>query len=163
MILVTKLFLKYAKNAEFLRTARGGISHAIDQIDQIDQKPQREVLWSINNQVWSIPEIEIDHNISFHSCGLEAVVNLVNCGRYTPPHERKIGKFVVNCVVNCVILPKMELTTNVESTTYRGRFFHSCPKSRKPFIFNPVLQAKHLSAFGQFLSLETKSAKGGCL
>lgn len=163
MNLVTKLFLKYAKSAHFLRTARGGISRKIDQIDQIDQNPQREVLWSINNQVWSILEIEIDHNISFRMCGLVAVVNLVNLGRYTPPPERKTGKFVVNSVVNSMILAKKELTTNEESTTYRGWFFPKSSKSPKSFIFNTTLQAKHLSAIGQFFSLETKSAKGRCL
>lgn len=131
----------------------------IDRIDRIDRTAHGEGFQSINNQVLSILEIQIDNNISLSLYGLGAVVNSVNFWRYTPPHERKIGKFSVNCSVNSLILGKTELTTNEESTTYRGRFLRLSPKSPKSFVINRTLQAQGLSVFCQFFSLEKKSNK----
>jgi hypothetical protein len=129
---------------------KGGTLPQIDRIDRIDKTPHGGGFLSINNQVLSILEIGIDNSISFHLYGLGSVVNSVNFCTYTPPHERKTGKFSVNCSVNSLIWGKTELTTNEESTTYRGCFLRLFPKSPKSFVFSRTLQAKGLSAFCQF-------------
>jgi hypothetical protein len=134
----------------FVVLGKGGTLPQIDRIDRIDKTPHGGGFLSINNQVLSILEIGIDNIISFPLYVLDPVVNSVNFCRYTPPHERKIGKFSVNCSVNSLILGKTELTTNEESTTYSGRFLRLFPKSPKSFVISRTLQAQGLSVFCQF-------------
>lgn len=131
----------------FVFLGKGGISPQIDRIDRIDKTPHGEGFLSINNQVLSILEIGIDNIISFPLYVLGPVVNSVNFRRYTPPHERKIGKFSVNCSVNSLILAKTELTTNEESTTYKGRFLRLSLKSPKSFVISRTLQTQGLLCF----------------
>lgn len=147
----------------FAAPGQGGTLPPIDPIDRIDQNPKWRPLWSINNRVWSIEKTSIDHNICFLLCELQALVNWVNWGTYTPPYKRISTKVWSIDPISGHSQLTTQLTTNEESTTYRGCFFPKSPKSRKSFIFNPALQTKNLSSIGQFSSLETKSAKGRCL
>jgi len=139
MILITKLLLKDGKMLFFVFLGKGVYMAKVDQVDQIDQNTKTADLWSINNKIWSTFFIKIDHTISFLICALQALVNLVNFFRYTPPHERKTGEFVVNFSIFASKKLTTKLTTNEESTTYRGCFLVLFPKMPKSFILNTVL------------------------
>lgn len=67
----------------------GYIGQTLTKLTKLTKPHFEGVLWSINNQVWSIYFLQIDHNISIPLFELQALVNLVNVFPYTPPHESK--------------------------------------------------------------------------
>jgi hypothetical protein len=93
MILITKMLLKDGNCAKKFFLGRGYIGQTLTRLTRLTNLPESHVLWSINNQFWSIYFIYFDLNISIHFLGLEGLVNLVNLETYTPPHERKTGEF----------------------------------------------------------------------
>jgi hypothetical protein len=90
MILITKMFLKCRK---MFFWGRGYMWRTLTGLTRLTKPTSERGLWSIYNQVWSIYFTQIDHNICFHLLALQALVNLVNFFRYTPPHESKTGQF----------------------------------------------------------------------
>ncbi len=93
MILETKMLLKDEKCAKKFFLGRGYIWQTLTRLTRLTKLPESHVLWSINNQFWSIYFIYFDLNISIHFLGLQGLVNLVNFSRYTPPLERKSREF----------------------------------------------------------------------
>ena len=159
--MITKMFLKSAKVALSVFLGKGWYMANIDRIDQIDQMQKSRDIWSINNQNWSSFFLQIDHTISFHLLALQALVNLVKFFRYTPPHERNSREFG-QCSHD--FLTKnltTRLTTNEESTTYKGCFLPLFPKWVKSFVFNTALQSKNLTQFGQVFRLEKVTYEKG--
>lgn len=154
MILATKMFLKSAKTVFFVLPGKGVYTANIDQFDQFDQTVKNRGFWSINNKNWSTFFSYIDHYIPFLICALEAVVKLVNFFRYTPPHVRKLGRIVVKFSIFGQKNLTTRLTSNEESTTYRGHFLPLFQKWVKSFVLSPALQSKGLIPFGQVFVLE---------